>query len=389
LHQTIPKPAAGYQTAVASARLSRQQIERHEFTKAADVVAWLGAMQAQDFGAAKWALGIRLPEGTTVADVDSALSGGDVIRTHVLRSTYQLVHSSDVRWMLALVAPRLIARHAARYRQLDLDEPTFRRSRAALETALRDGDQLTREELAVVLGRAKISTAGQRLAHLLARAELDAVICSGAVRGKQATWALLAHRVPSRSDLRSREEALAELAHRYFRSRGPATVADFAWWSGLTISEARAALESVRSNLTADVICGQAYWGPGGRSASPSPLHAHLLPAFDEYLVAYKDRTAVLAPEHVQRINAGGGLLAPSIVLDGAVVGIWRAGKRRGEVDVELDFFEPHSRVHPAIGRAVARFAAFLGLSPSVLARAIPRDRTKGAPGRSKTVRRS
>jgi hypothetical protein len=346
---------------LANRRLHAQQIARHDFTAPADLVAWLGAVQAQDCGAAKWGLGLRLPEGATEATIERALADGAILRTHALRGTWQLVTPKDVRWMLALVAPRLAARLATRHRQLELDAATFRRSNAALEKALRGGSHLTRAELAAVLRRARISTAGQRLAHLLAQAEADALICSGARRGKQSTYALLDLRSPAPPRPLTRDEALAELAQRYFRSRGPATIADFAWWSGLPAAEARAGLESVKMSLVSDAIDGEIYWRSDELAPRRRSTDAYLLPAFDEYLIAYRNRDAVLAPRHVKHLH-GGGLLDPIVVLDGRVIGTWRRTFGRRSVAIEIDPFEPTSRRHPAIADAEAKYGAFLGL---------------------------
>jgi hypothetical protein len=352
----------------ANRRLHAQQIARHDFTAPGDLVAWLGAVQAQDYGAAKWALGLRLPEGATDALIERAVADGAILRTHALRGTWQLVTPKDIRWMLALVAPRLAERFATRHRQLELDAATFRRSNAALEKALRDGGHLTRAELAAVLRGARISIAGQRLAYLLAQAELDALICSGARRGKQSTYALLDRRSPDLRRPLTRDDALAELARRYFRSRGPATVADFGWWSGLPAAEARAGLESVKSTLISEVNDGSVYWGQDGPARTVRTARAYLLPAFDEYLVAYRDRHAVLDPEHAKRLH-GGGILDPCIVVDGAVIGTWRRTVKRRRLAIELDLFKP-ARRHPPIADAAARYGAFLGLEVGAARRA-------------------
>jgi hypothetical protein len=232
---------------IAARRLSAQQIARPALKTPRDLVAWLGAVQAQDYAAVKWAAGLRLGGAATDAGIERAVDDGAVIRIHALRGTWQLVAPADVRWMLDLVAPRLIASYATRYRQLGLDAATFRHGDAVLAEALRGGAQLTRAELASAYEAAGISTTGQRLAHLLQRAELEALICGGARRGKQFTYTLLENRAPgSRLE---RDEALAELALRYFRSRGPATLDDFKWWSGLAPADARAGLDAVKSLL--------------------------------------------------------------------------------------------------------------------------------------------
>ncbi|WP_438022430.1 winged helix DNA-binding domain-containing protein [Sorangium sp. So ce233] len=351
-------------TPLMARRLSAQQIARPERSTPADVVSWLVAVQAQDPAAARWAVGVRLPRGAaTEAGIDRALAEGSILRTHVLRWTWQLVSPADVRWLLALVAPRLIARYERRHLALGLDPATFRRSNAALEKALRDGRHLTRDELVAALESAGIPARGPRLSHLLGRAELDGLVCSGAPRDRQATHALLDLRAPGARPPLPRGEALAELAQRYFRSRGPATVADFAWWAGLTAAEARAGLAAVESTLVAEVVDGETTWrsdAPPAPAASPA---AHLLPGFDEYLVAYRNRDAVLAPEHARRINAGGGMLDPCIVIDGRVAGVWRRALARRRVAIEVTPFEPLSKKEQqAVADAAQRYGEFLGL---------------------------
>jgi hypothetical protein len=301
-----------------------------------------------------------------------ALGEGAILRTHVLRGTWQLIAAADIRWLLALVGPRVIARNARRYRELELDSATLRRSNILIAKALGDSGPLTRDELATALGQARISTAGQRLAYLLQRAELDAVVCSGARRGKQSSYALLDRRAPHPRRLFARDEALAQLARRYFQSRGPATVEDFAWWSGLTSLDAWTGLESVRATLVSEVAAGRTYWSGEGRLARSEPQATYLLPAFDEYLVAYRDREAVLDPEHARRLNAGGGVLDPCVVVGGHIIGTWRRVLGRSTVAVELDLFEKSTqRQEQALAIAVGRYGAFLGLEASIVSVAI------------------
>jgi hypothetical protein len=359
--------------AVVARRLAAQQIARRAIVDPADLVRRLGAVQAQDYAGAKWALGLRLAGRATAAAarIERVLADGAIIRTHALRWTWHFVAPADVRWMVALVAPRLIARSATRHRQLALDATTFRRSNAAIEKALRDGAHLTRDELASALGAAGISTDGQRLAHLLARAELDAVICSGARRGKQATYALLDRRAPRPRTPLARDEALAELARRYFRTRGPATAADFAWWSGLSPSDARAGLASVSPDSDSEVAGGRTFWHAGEPPATAAALRtAYLLPPFDEYLVAYRDRSAVLAAKHAWRCNDGGGMLAPCVVLGGRVIGTWRRTIARAAVTIEIDLFEkPARNERELIAVAARRYGAHLGLEAELVFR--------------------
>jgi hypothetical protein len=352
---------------IAARRLIAQQIARPTFKTPRDLVAWMGAIQAQDYAAVKWAVGLRLAGAVTDAGTERAIDEGAVIRTHALRGTWQLVAPADIRWMLDLVAPRLIASYATRYRQLELDAATFRRSNAVLAEALRGGAQLTRGELASAYEAAGISTTGQRLAHLLQRAELEALICGGARRGKQFTYTLLENRAPSSLPRLERDEALAELALRYFRSRGPATLDDFKWWSGLAPADARAGLDAVKSRLASTVIDSRAHWHDKDAAARVRS-QVFLLPAFDEYLIAYRDRDAVLDPKYVKRLNAGGGMLGPCIVLGGRVIGTWRRTLARAAVAIELDLFEGAGpREQQAIAVAARRYGAFHGLEASVV----------------------
>jgi len=332
----------------------------------------MGAVQAQDPAAARWAIGLRLRGGVKagVPAIERALADGTVIRTHVMRWTWQLVAPADLGWMLPLVTARLMARAARRHRELGLDAASFRRSLAALARALAGGAHRTRAELGAALRRAGVSPEGARLSHLLGHAELHGLICSGAPRGKQATYALVDERAP-RGAPRTRPEALAALARRYFESRGPATAADFAWWSSLAPAEARAGLEAVAGELAAQTVGGAVYWCAAhvARLSDAALAAAYLLPAFDEYLVAYRARDAVLAPEDVRRLNAGGGLLAPAIVLGGRVVGTWRRSlERRGAVTIALAPFAPADRrAREAIAEAAERYAAFLALEPRLV----------------------
>jgi hypothetical protein len=334
----------------------------------------MGAVQAQDPLGARWAVGLRLGgravDEAADATILRALAEGTILRTHVMRWTWQLVTPADLHWMLSLVTPGLVARAGRRHRELALDVGTFRRSEAALARALGGGAHLTRAELGGALRAAGIGVDGPRLSHLLGHAELQGLICSGAIRGKQATWALVAHRAPKRGAPLGRGEALAELARRYFRSRGPATVGDFGWWSGLRAAEARAALASVEDELTSEVIDGARYWWDGGspRASAAEVGDAVLLPAFDEYLVAYTDRGAVLAAKDVRRLNAGGGLLAPAVILDGRVVAIWKRTLGRAGVTIAIGMFaKPSAPARARIVAAAERYAAFLGLEAKIV----------------------
>ena len=251
-----------------SERLRNQHLTRPERQKPAQVVAWLGAMQAQDFPAAKWAVGLRSP-GCNSQDIEEAFNDGAILRTHVLRPTWHFVARQDIRWMVALSAPRVHATNAYYYRQSGLDAKMFARGCAMMHRVLEDGEPMTRAELAVALKRAKVPADGLKLAYIMMHAELEGVICSGPRRGKQFTYALLDQRAPASKPL-DRRDAVAELAKRYFTSHGPATVRDFVWWSGLTVKEAELGIEAVKPKLQQETIDGRTHWRAKARITAPS-----------------------------------------------------------------------------------------------------------------------
>jgi hypothetical protein len=353
-------------TDIAQRRLHNQGIAATPFENPLDVVRRLGAVQAQDYLGALWALGLRLPRASE-AEVERAVAERSIVRTWPLRGTLHFVAAEDVRWMLELLAARTVARAASRYKQLGLDEATFAKSRRVLARALQGDKQLTRPELAAALGRRGIRTDGQRLIHILNRSALEGLTCYAARRGKQFTFALLDEWAPSARRL-TRDEALAELAGRYFTSHGPATLQDFTWWSGLTTADARAGVEMARPRLQREVFDDRTYWlSSSTPAAKDESAAAHLLPAFDEYTVAYKDRGAVLHPSHARQPNAAAAALGPVVVLDGRVVGTWKRTLKREAVVVETSLWTMLSRVERrALDAAAHRYGDFLGLPAAV-----------------------
>jgi hypothetical protein len=354
---------------LALRRLRNQHLVSSSLDAATDVVRALGAVQSQDYANAKWAIARRVLHGMRHADVEQAFATGAILRTHVLRPTWHFVLREDARWLLGFSAPRVSA--AMRYynRVLEFDRALFRRSNAALEHALRDGKQLTRAELAQVLHRARVDVStGQRVGHLLMQAELDRVIISGARRGKQFTYALFDERVPPGPE-RDRDEALADLSLRYFRTRGPATLHDFSWWSGLTIADARRALEINGRHIARAVIDGREYWIAADAPPPPSraPRVAHLLPNYDELFVGFRDRLAfaerLRATAPRARVDA---LLGHMLFIDGQIVGGWRRTLGT-HVEVEVRLPRPISRTEQTlVASEIERFATFLGVPARV-----------------------
>ena len=312
-------------TEIVGRRLHAQRLAGEPFPSVVDSVRWLGSAQSQDYVGAKWALGQRTRDATDT-ELDRLFDEGAILRTHVLRPTWHFVLPEDIRWLLELTGPRIRLGLAARHRQLEIDEGVAARALSAFTEALAGHRHLTRPELGRVLRAAGISPDGQRLPHLLMSAELDGVIASGPRRGKQFTYALLAERAPVARRL-DRTAALAELTSRYFRSRGPAQLQDFVWWSSLTVADARAGVTLAGGALDHKIIEGKDYWfdaevGPDGDAAAV----AHLLPNFDEYTVAYRDRTAAVHDDRPfePALFSFGSMLSNVVTIGGLVRGSWR-----------------------------------------------------------------
>lgn len=304
------------------------------------LVAHMGAMQAQNEAMSKLAVSLRAP-GADLAAVQAALDSGAVIRTHALRPTWHLVAAEDLRWLLALGAPQVKALLRPLDQQVGVTEHMVQASQAACHTLLAGGRAITREDLSAALIAMGIPASSGALTHLLMYAEQDAVLCSGPAAGGRNTYALVDERVPAQAPC-TREEALARLAAVYFRSHGPATERDFAWWSGLKLTECRRGLAAVQAGLVSIAVGGEAYWlDPAVLHAAPAPGRLHLLPAFDEYLISYRDRTAAIPVALQPLAFTSNGIFKPVIVRDGQVVGTWARRVARGAVHLEAQWFAP------------------------------------------------
>ena len=357
---------AATSTDLLTKRLRNQLLVDSSRRKPEQVVAWLCAMQAQDFPAAKWAVASRAP-GCQDGDVEQAFNDGLILRTHVLRPTWHFVTPQDIRWLLALSAPRIHAANDYYYRQSDLDARTFEKSRAMIHRVLEGGHSLTRAEIAVHLKRAKIPADGLKLAYLMMHAELEGVICSGPRRAKQFTYALLDERVPKTKPL-ARDDALSALAQRYFSSHGPATACDFAWWSGLTTTDAQRAAESAPA-LESASIGGIAHWSAKASDGSPfKGVCGLLLPNYDEFLIAYKERAPFVDAARAANIVArSNGAFANHLAIDGCLSGSWSRTLKTSSVLIEV---APYKKLTPVQIRAVTNacdgYGEFLGLKPTL-----------------------
>ena len=339
---------------IAAQRLHNQRITHAVPSGPANVVAWFGAMQAQEYGPAKWGLGLRLARATTDAAIDRAINAGRILRTHVLRPTWHFVRPADIRWMLELTAPRIQRAMGTYRRQIGLEPGMMVRAAVIIERVLGNGPCLTRAELGAHLERAGLPVAPLPLVHFAMHAELEGLICSGPRRGKQLTYALIADRAAKARRL-SRDEGLAELGRRFLRSHAPATIRDFVWWSGLRTTEAKRAFEM--NGARSRDVDGLMYWSTSAyRRRKPRRGRIDLLPIYDEYLVAYRDRVAV---PHAAYLF---GAAWHSLVINGQVTGTWRTASHAGGVRLDVTLLRRlTSAERRGLTAVVSRYSAFLG----------------------------
>ncbi|TFB53091.1 winged helix DNA-binding domain-containing protein [Cryobacterium tagatosivorans] len=364
---------------VTRIRLVRQGLSGGELRGVSDVAERLLALQAQDYAAGKWALGVRAP-GATLADVDAAINSGAIVRSWPMRGTLHFVPAAALGWMQELTSPRVVAGSRTRHAQLDLDPVVIERARAVAVGALSGGRELSRADFLAALDGSGISTAGQRGYHLIGHLALTGTLCWGPQRGKQQVLVLLDDWVPSPRRL-DRDEALGEFVLRYFDGHGPATLRDFVWWSQLTLADARVGLAVARDRLAELEVDGVTHYlpaaadtGDSGTGNAPRPPRQRrpvlALPAFDEYLIGYQDRSFAIDDGSFTRVVPGrNGMFLPLILASGRVIGTWRQTKSTREVSVEPRPFATLSANQAReFGRAVADYARFLGLASAGLA---------------------
>lgn len=344
-------------------RLQTQRLAGTMFSTPAAAVAHFGAVQGQDYLYSLWALGMRVA-GATEATVEQAIAARQIIRTWPFRGTIHYVTAADARWMVKLTTERSLHRATRRLRQLELDDDTLARSRGIIVATLQANEQVARPDLLKALDAAGVSPAGQRGYHILWYHANEGLIGLGPRRGKQQTIVLLDEWLPPVREL-TRDEALAELARRYFTSHGPAQLKDFIWWSSLPAAEARSGLEAAKSRLAQETIDGKEFWydpiQPAGVMVSPT---AHLLPFLDEYLIAYRDRDAIQDPAYNKLVDSGNVSFHAPFLIDGRVAGIWKRTLKKERVVIEVTAFRPLGVAErDALAAAANRFGAFLGLA--------------------------
>jgi hypothetical protein len=351
---------------ISKARLFSQKIATSEFKTAKEIVSWMGAMQAQDYSMAKWAIGVRL----SVSDeqmVETSFNNGEILRIHVLRPTWHFVSPDDIYWMINLTAPKIKSSVKSRHRHLELSESIINKSNSIIEKELGNRINMTREELATEFHKSGINTDANRLSHLLFCAELEGIICSGPLKSKKHTYSLLSERVPRKKEL-PRDESIAELAKRYFTSHCPATIQDFAWWSNLSLNEIRKAIDSFKSEFISDTtVTGQYLYPVTFSGPELNKSSVYLLPAYDEFLISYKDRSSSLSLVNNKKAVSANGIFYPPVIVNGLVAGLWQRTTQKEKVVITLNLFQPLSKFSmKEIGKKVSEYGKFINRKTEV-----------------------
>lgn len=361
---------------ISSYRLVTQHLTGPKFKTPYEAVSYLGAVQSQDYFGASWSLGQRI-ENATAATIDDAFNKGEILRTHIMRPTWHFVAPEDLRWMQQLTASRVKQFMGHYNRKLELDDALFAKSETIIVKILKEKRYATRQEFKAEFTKIGITTDVQRLAHIVMWTELDGIICSGPKIGKQFTYALVDERVPehktapgfAKTKKFNRDDALAEITKRYFTSHGPAQIKDFAWWSGLTTKDAQEGISMNKSKLEEQTIDGKTYWFAKETKTSKPTLHkAFLLSIFDEYTIAYNDRSALGGDRYIEKMIALGNALTAVMMFDGKVVGTWKRQLKKNSVEIKLSPFEKLSKTeHKAFEKEAHDYGKFLNL-PTVIA---------------------
>lgn len=345
---------------IGAVRLANQQISRKKFSTPAEIAAWMGGLQAQDPAAIPWALGARLKGKPTQAQIERAMQDRSILRTWCMRGTIHLVAAEDAAWIIALPAPQSRKKAKPVERFAGLDEAAFAKSQRILARDLKGGEPMERDAIYALFEKSGIPITGQRGYYLLWRAGMSGLICFGPQLSRKPTFALLKDYAPKQREIKP-QQAAAELARRYFQSRGPATVADWIWWSSLPPAIARAGHEEICSELVEDKINGMSYWlSPSNQKAAADGLT--LLPGFDEFVLGYKDRSAVIEPKFASGIAYSNGIFFPVMVSKGQVVGVWKREMKNETVAIQALPFKMLSKLEKvALGNAAQKYANFLG----------------------------
>jgi hypothetical protein len=350
---------------ILNQRLHNQRLAGPPFECPEEMVRSLVGVQSQDYPGARWSVGQRA-KCCSDADVERAYDCGAILRTHVLRPTWHFVTPDDIRWLLALTAPRVHALNGTYYRKFELDDALLARSHALFTDALHGGKHLTRTELANILARAGIVADKLRLSYIMMHAELAGLICSGAARGTQQTYALLAERAPQAREL-ARDEALSELTRRFFTGHGPATLKDFVWWSGLSVAETKQGLEIAKREILHETVEGEVYWFADSAPApAPAALTAYLLPEYDESFLPYRHINYADLPWTIPQETWNDFFYRP-ILVDGQRAGTWRRTVAKDNITLDVRLFTTLDNAQwQALNAAAERYATYMNLPVTI-----------------------
>lgn len=345
---------------IAALRLHNQHILNSSLSSPEEAVKWFGAVQAQEYLFSLWALGLRIP-GSTEASIKEAISSRKIVRTWPMRGTIHYVPAEDAAWMTALTARRVNQKFKNQLEKMGLPHTTVLAAKPLLIKALENGDHLTRAELYETLEQGGIHDAKKFGLFIVAYWAQEGLLCFGIHRGKQPTFTLLERWIPNQRTLEL-GESLAELTRRYFQSHGPATLHDFAWWSGLTIAEAKQGIELTGSFLVSHEYEDKQYFTAASFDVSQlvSAEGGLLLPCFDEYTVSYKDRSAAVDKENL--ITYGYGVNWNNIIINGRIAGAWKRTVKSKEVIIELQPVRTLTKKEIAqLSAKAAEFGRFIG----------------------------
>jgi hypothetical protein len=343
---------------IAQIRLVNQQIASTKLKTVKDLVGWMCAMQAQDYAMAKWAIGVRLPQ-LTENEIEQAFNKGDILRTHILRPTWHFITANNIYWMLNLTAPHIKASTQTRLKNLELDPATLLKSFDIIIKTLSGGKHFTREEIIKKVEQQGIIINNHRSSHIMFQAELEGIVCSGKMKGKNQTYALLEERVPKPPPM-LREEALTQLARQYFISHCPATISDFVWWSGLTIREAKQAIELIKQEIVAETTENNTYYISNNYKETNIKDTVYLLPAFDEFLISYRNRDASLDMADNKKAISDNGIFRPIIVQNGKVTGLWNRTQKKDKIIIQATPFQSfNSSAKEKIEQSAKAYAFF------------------------------
>ena len=318
-------------------RLLNQQLAAPQFSDPAQVVSHMGAIQAQEYRMMRWAVAMRTRKPSARA-FKAAFDDGRIIRLHLMRGTWQLVSADDYWWMLDLCAPKAIAvtRGWMSSNRISIPEKEQMDIRDILAQTAADKGSVTKEDFVQALDEREIRMDAHRLSYHIRMAELTGTLCSGDLLPMKATYAPSVDKVGPRNAI-DRDEALMRFARNYFRSRQPATLEDFVWWSGLNIGDCRRGIALLGNTIHAVKWKGREFYLTDDcRTRGFRSGKCLLIPPYDEYLIGYKSRDIVLPTEHTHRAHNNSGIFQPIIAHDGIICGNWAPFKD----DCQTAFFD-------------------------------------------------